>query len=178
MDVRRELNHLNKEFRRHHNVANEFVVWYELEPLGEVTVTNSVYDDVYDEGIRGPGGRKYKSGAIIPILLSSEAEDSRRSIPDGRQPVQTMEFKASIEDFRKVGISTSWEYQNHLNDMFLYDGRLYGVSDYRVRGRLKNEVLVIIQGFEVYIDQEFVNDEPPALVNTIYPWPTILPIIG
>lgn len=177
MDVRRELNHLNKEFRRYHNVANEFVVWYEFEPLGESN-NNSTYDDVYDEGIRGVGGRKYKNGIVVPVLLASESEDSRRSIPDGRQPVQTIEIKASIKDFREAGISTVWEYQNHLNDVFLYDGRIYGVSDYRVRGRLKNEVFVIIQGFEIYVDQEFVNDEPPALANVIYPWPTILPIIG
>lgn len=178
MDVRRELNHLNKEFRRHHNVANEFVIWYEFERLGTNVPTKSVYDDIYDEGIRGSGGKRYKAGVVVPILLSSEAEDSRRSIPDGRQPVQTIEFKASIEDLRKVGISEVWEYQNHLNDLFLYDGRIYGVSDYRVRGRLKNEVLVIVQGFEIYVDQEFVNDEPPTLGPVIYPWPTILPIIG
>jgi hypothetical protein len=178
MDVRRELNHLNKEFRRHHNVANEFVVWYEFERLSTNVNTNSVYDDVYDEGIRGAGGRKYKAGVVVPILLSSEAEDSRRSIPDARQPVQTIEFKASIKDFRRAGITEVWEYQNHLNDTFLYDGRIYGVSDYRVRGRLKDEVLVIIQGFEIYVDQEFVNDEPPSIGTVIYPWPTILPIIG
>lgn len=178
MDVRRELNHLNKEFRRYHNVANEFVVWYEFEPLGSAPQTNSVYDDVYDEGVRGPGGKKYKNGVVVPVLLASETEDSRRSIPDARQPVQTIELKAAIKDFREAGISTTWEYQNHLNDIFLYDGRIYGISDYRVRGRLKNEVLLIIQGFEIYVDQEFVNDEPPTLVDTIYPWPTILPIIG
>lgn len=178
MDVRRELNHLNKEFRRHHNVANEYVVWYEIEPFGTNTSTNSVYDDVYDEGVRGVGGRKYKKGIILPVLLVSEMEDSRRSIPDGRQPVQTIELKASIKDFREAGITTVWEYQNHLNDLFLYDGRIYGLSDYRVRGRLKNEVFVIIQGFEIYVDQEFVNDEPPEVANVYYPWPTILPIIG
>lgn len=178
MDVRRELNHLNKEFRRYHNVADEFVVWYEIEPLGTNVPTNSVYDDVYDEGIKGPGGRKYKEGVVLPVLIVSEAEDSRRSIPDGRQPVQTIEFKAAIKDFRDAGVSEVWEYQKHLNDIFLYDGRIYGISDYRVRGRLKNEVLIIVQGFEIYVDQEFVNDEPPALGNDYYPWPTILPIIG
>lgn len=177
MDIRRELNHLNKEFRRYHNVANEFVVWYEFEPIGE-SANNSVYDDVYDEGIRGPGGRKYKSGIAVPALLVSEKEDSRRAIPDGRLPVQTIELKAAIKDFREAGITTVWEYQNHLNDIFLYDGRIYGISDYRVRGRLKAEVFVIIQGFEIYVDQEFVNDEPPTLGPTIYPWPTILPILG
>lgn len=178
MDVRRELNLINKEFRRYHNVANEFVVWYEFIPLGSSTAQNSVYDDVYDEGVRQTGGRKYKSGVIIPVLLVAEMEDARRAIPDGRQPVQTIEFKAAAKDFRDVGISEVWEYQHHLNDIFLYDGRFYGVSDYRVRGRLKSEVLIIVQGFELYIDQEFINDEAPVIGTINMPWPTNLPAIG
>lgn len=178
MDVRRELNLINKEFRRYHNVASEFVVWYEFIPLGNSVSQSSVYDDVYDEGVRSTGGRKYKSGVVVPVLLISETEDARRSIPDGRQPVQTIEMKAAIKDFRDVGIATAWEYQNHLNDIFMYDGRFYGVSDYRVRGRLKSEVLVIVQGFELYIDQEFINDEAPTLGTTNMPWPTSLPAIG
>lgn len=178
MDVRRELNLINGHFRRHHNVANEFVVWYEFIPLGTNTTQSSVYDDVYDEGVRQTGGRKYTSGVPVPVLLISETEDARRAIPDGRQPVQTIEFKSAVKDFRDAGITAVWEYQNHLNDIFLYDGRFYGVSDYRVRGRLKSEVLLIVQGFELYIDQEFVNDDPPDLVTNNFPWPTRLPIIG
>lgn len=177
MDVRRELNLINGHFRRHQNVSNEFVVWYEFIPLGSNTTQTSVYDDVYDEGVRQTGGRKYRPGVVVPALLVSETEDARRSIPDGRQPVQTIEFKASAKDFRNAGVSAVWEYQNHLNDIFLYDGRFYGVSDYRVRGRLKSEVLLIIQGFELYIDQEFVNDEAPTIGTISLPWPTNLPVI-
>lgn len=177
MDVRRELHHMNKEFRRYHNVAQEFVVWYELLPFSE-TSPASVYDDVYDEGPRGSAGRSYSNGVVVPILIASEREDARRSIPDGRQPVQTIEIKAAIKDFRDAGITITWEYQYHLNDLFLYDGRVYGVSDYIVRGRLKDEALLIIQGFEIYIDQEFVNDNPPLLSNNTLPWQTTLPSIG
>ena len=80
---------------------------------------------------------------------------------------------------RDAGIENVWEYQPHLNDIFIYDGRFYGLSDYRVRGRLKAEVFVIVQGFEIYVDQEFVNDiGPPALTTINAPWPTSLPTIG
>lgn len=50
MDVRRELDLINKHFRRHHTSVGETVVWYEFAPLGSASV-NSIYDDVYDEGV-------------------------------------------------------------------------------------------------------------------------------
>jgi hypothetical protein len=179
MDVRREINSIHEKYRKYQHITSEFVVWYPFLPLGTNVTTTSVYDDVYDEGIYGAGGRKYGDGVVIPVLLVTETEDARRSIADGRQPTQTIEAKISIRDMRDAGIENVWEYQPHLNDIFIYDGRFYGLSDYRVRGRLKAEVFVIVQGFEIYVDQEFVNDiGPPALTNINAPWPTSLPTIG
>ena len=177
MDVRRELDIINKHFRRHHKVANETVVWYEFNILGSASV-NSIYDDVYDEGIRGTGGKSYKDGVIIPIMLGSENEDQKRAIPEARQPVQTMDIFASIKDMRDAGISTPYEYRDHLNDLFLYDGRYYAVYDYKVRGRLKDDIFVLISGQETFINQEFLNDPGPgALGLDNFPWPATLPII-
>lgn len=178
MDVRRELNIIHDKYRRYHNVAGEYTVWYEFLNLGTNTTSNSVYNDVYDEGVYGTGGRNYKSGVTIPVLVAEETEDARRSIADGRQPTQTIQLRLSIKDMRDAGIESVWEYQPHLNDIFLYDGRFYGVSDYRVRGRLKSEVFVTVQGYEIYVDQEMVNDVIPTVGNINAPWPTSLPIIG
>lgn len=178
MDVRRELDLINKHFRRHHSVAGETVVWYEFKPLGSASV-NSIYDDVYDEGVYGPGGRSYKDGVVIPILIGSENEDQKRAIPEARQPVQTMDIFVSIQDMRSAGIEFAWEYRNHLNDIFVYDGRYYSVYDYRVRGRLKDDIFILISGQEVFTDQEFVNDPgPPPLATYSYPWPATLPSLG
>lgn len=177
MDVRRELDIIHKHFRRHHKVANETVVWYEFNTLGSASV-NSIYDDVYDEGIRGTGGKSYKDGVVIPIMLGSENEDQKRSIPEARQPVQTMDIFVSIKDLRDAGISTPYEYRDHLNDIFLYDGRYYSVYDYKVRGRLKDDIFVLISGQETFINQEFLNDPGPgALGLDNFPWPATLPII-
>lgn len=178
MDVRRELDLINRHFRRHHKVANETVIWYEFNPLGAASV-NSIYDDVYDEGVRGTGGKSYKTGVVIPILLGSENEDQRRAIPEGRQPVQTMDIFIAMADMRAAGITFPWEYRNHLNDVFYYDGRYYGVYDYRVRGRLKDDVSILVAGQEIYINQEFLNDPgpEPARVDT-FPWPAQLPSVG
>jgi hypothetical protein len=178
MDVRRELDLITRHFRKHHEVSGETVVWYEFLPLGSASV-NSIYDDVYDEGVPGTGGRQYKSGVVIPILLGSENEDQKRAIPEGRQPVQTMNIFMSIRDMRDAGISYAWEYKNHLNDIFVYDGRYYSVYDYRVRGRLRDDVFVLVSGQEVFLNQEFINDPGPSQLQTYnYPWPAQLPTLG
>ena len=81
MDVRRELDLINRHFRRHREVASEAVVWYEFLPLGSSSA-GSIYDDVYDEGVQGAGGKSYGPGVTLPVLLVSETEDQRRLLVD------------------------------------------------------------------------------------------------
>lgn len=177
MDVRRELAHINKHFRRFQGVAELAIVWYEFTPLGAASV-NSVYDDVYDEGIRGSGGKKYKDGVTIPVLLASENEDERRAIADGRKPTQTMSLFITMKDMKDAGISQPWEYRTHLNDMFVYDGRYYNVFSYKVRGVIRDEVFILVSGYETFVDEELINDPGPSdLGADSYPWPSDLPSI-
>lgn len=177
MDVRRELEHINKHFRRHREISGLAVVWYEFNPLGTASV-NSIYDDVYDEGIRGTGGKKYKPGVTIPVLLASENEDERRAIPDGRKPTQTMSLFISMKDLKDAGLYQPWEYKNHLNDMFVYDGRFYNIFSYKARGVIKDEVFVLVSGYETFVDEELVNDPGPGDLGVdSYPWPTTLPTL-
>jgi hypothetical protein len=108
--------------------------------------------------------------------MITEAEDQKRSIPEGRQPVQLTNFVASIEDFRNAGVTNPYEYKNHLNDMFLYDGRYFSVVSYRVRGRARDDVILVVEGIEVYINQEMPFDPGPASLGvTNLPWPSTLP---
>jgi hypothetical protein len=159
-------------------VSGETVVWFEFNPLGSASV-NSIYDDVYDEGTPGSGGRSYKPGVVIPILLGSENEDQKRAIPEARQTVQTINVFIGMRDMREAGIATPYEYRSHLNDIFLYDGRYYTVYDYRVRGRLKDDVFILVVGQELYLNQEFINDPGPESTRIDnYPWPAQLPSIG
>lgn len=177
MDVRRELAHINKHFRRFQGVAELAIVWYEFTPLGAASV-NSVYDDVYDEGIRGSGGKKYKDGVTIPVLLASENEDERRAIADGRKPTQTMSLFITMKDMKDAGISQPWEYRTHLNDIFVYDGRYYNVFSYKVRGVIRDEVFILVSGYETFVDEELINDPGPSdLGADSYPWPSDLPSI-
>jgi hypothetical protein len=176
MDIRRELAHIRKHYRQYHRSYGENVVWFEFLPLGSNTATQSVYDDVYDEGVPGTGGKQYKKGVVLPVLMITEAEDQKRAIPEGRQPVQLSSFVASVEDFRHAGVSDPYEYKNHLNDMFLYDGRYFSVVSYRVRGRASDDVLLVIEGIEIYVNQEMPFDTGPQAYGVQnLPWPSVLP---
>lgn len=175
MDVRTELGLIRKHYREYARSVGESIIWYEFLPFGAASA-GSQFDDVYDESLYGAGGRKYKTGVVIPVLMITETEDQKRSIPEGRQPVEVTNFVASVQDFRDAGISEPWEYRKHLNDMFLYDGRYFTVTSYKVRGRVKDDVVVVVEGLEVYYQQEFAFD-PDITFNSIYnlPWPSSLP---
>jgi hypothetical protein len=111
--------------------------------------------------------------------MITESEDQKRAIPEGRQPTQLTNFVASIDDFRAAGITAPWEYQNRLNDMFQYDGRYFSVVSYRVRGRARDDVMLVVEGIETYISQEMVNDPGPTPYSiSDLPWPTSIANLG
>jgi len=175
MELRRELDLINKHFDWMHRTQGEVVVWYEFLPLGN----GSAYDDVYDEGPVGAGGRAYKPGVLLPVLRVQEREDQKRAIPDARLPMQNVMLFVAAKAMRDAGVENVWEYETHFNDMFKWDGRFYTVHDYMVRGRLRNEVYIMIEGIQVYVDQEMVNDPGPTdLPTTDLPWPSELPTLG
>lgn len=173
MDSRRELSLINKHIRQRNRDAGESVVWFEFSPLQG---GYSSYDDVYDEGVPGSGGRTYKNGVVVPTIYIAEMEDAYRSIPDGRQPVQNISATILFKDLVARGISNPESYESHLNDVFLYDSKYYRINRYVARGRLPEEVVVTIDGFEIYIDQEMPYDNGPHHqdISTL-PWPASLP---
>jgi len=175
MDVRRELAHIRKNYRAYHRAVGETITWFEYQPFAASASAGSTYDDVYDEGGSGVSGRKYKNGVVVPVLMVTEAEDTKRAIPEGRQPVQIVNLVASVEDFRVAGITDPFEYKHHLNDVFLYDGRYMSVMSYKVRGRARDDVLIVVEGLEIYVSQEMPFDTGPAAFSTQnLPWPSRL----
>lgn len=178
MDLRSEANNIRKQYRSYQSYAGESVTWYEHKPLANAASAGSYYDDVYDEGVMGAGGKSFKKGVTVPVLMITESEDTKRAIPEGRQPVEIVNLVASVLDFRDAGIETVFEYKQHLNDMFLYDGRYFSVMSYRIRGRLRDDILVVVEGLEVYVNQEMPFDTgPEAFTVRNYPWPAKLPTI-
>lgn len=173
VELRRELSLINKHLGRHERTAGESVVWYEFLPLD----AGSTFSDLYDESPEGPLGLAYKPGVVIPTIYVEEVEDNNRAIEEGRQPTQNINFLTRAEDMIKAGVTEAWEYQQRMKDLFFYDGRYYMVVDYKVRGRLRNDVVIAVDGKELYIDQEMPNDVFSAAAPFVqdYPWPDTFP---
>ena len=175
-NVRREADHIWDTYRRYHRETGESLVWYELQPFGSTAATDSLYDDVYDEGLSSTGGLRYQTGIVLPVIQIQETEDTKRAQADGRLVVQTAIGVLSVKDMRDAGVSDVTEYRKHLNDMFFYDGRYYSISSYRVRGRGRDDVIITFEGIEKYLDQEFAFDPGPTAVATnTYAWPAAFP---
>jgi len=178
MDTRRELGLINKHVRHRNREAGEYVIWHEFKDLG---TGGSTYDDVYDEGVPGTGGKSYTRGLVVPTIYVEEVEDEFRAIDDGRQPTQNIRATILFKDILSSGVSNPREYNKHLNDMFEYDSRYYRVRAYRVRGRMNNEhpngeAILTVTGVEVFPDQELPFSLGPR--NTAIhdlPWPTSFP---
>ena len=178
MDVRRELGLINKHVRRRNRQAGEQVIWYQFKPLN---TGGSLYDDVYDEGTPGVGGRSYSRGIAIPVIYAVEMEDEYRAIAEARQPTQNLQLTILYEDAVNAGMDDAGEYNSHLNDIAQYDNRYYKIASYKVRGRLNGEtfevpngeVVIQVSAYEVFVDQEFPFSVGPVnpSINTL-PWPT------
>lgn len=172
--VNTELSLINKHVRFHNSIAGETIIWYELLAFG--TIGGSTYDDVYDEGDFGTNGRKYATGVPVPVIYVEEIEDEARAIEDGRQPTQKLSLTILFQDMEDAGIKFPEEYRPHLNDMFRYDGRYYNVYRYKARGRLRNEVIIAVEGVETFLEQEQVMDTPPTYApSSSLPWPATFP---
>jgi len=173
-DTRVEHILINKHVRQHNRECrNLSIVWFEFISFG----AGSTYDDVYNEGGPGAPGRVYAGGITIPVIYVSENEDEFHPKDEGRQVLQTLRLTFLFLDLKRVGLTAPAEYQRHLNDVIWYDDKYYKVSAYTVWGVLPDEVVVGVQGYEIYPDQEFMfdADQPPAPLNTTLPWPPTLP---
>lgn len=174
-----ELSLIDKHVRNHHEKVGEYIHWHEFLPMtdGASGPDVSEWDDIFNEGSGdADGGRSYASPKIIPVTYVLETEDEARAIDDGRQPFMKLHAVMLFQDVVEAGLSSPHEYQPHLNDIVYYDERWYKLRGYRVRGRLKGDVLLTIDAYEVYIDQEFVWDPGPTLAaQEDYPWPSTFP---
>jgi len=172
VDLTRELEYMNEEIHRRVDIVGEHVVWFMFQALG----AGSTYDDIYDEGNTGAGGRTYDPGIRVETLYAEEIEDEGRAIEEGRQPTQNVRLTIRLKDAILAGIDEVGEYRPHLKDLFLYDNRYYEVYKYRARGRMEGqEVLLLVDGVEVYVEQEMMNDNAPAYVPVEPAWPNQLP---
>jgi len=165
----RELGAIQKHVRFRNREAGRPIVWYEFKPLEG---GHSVYDDIYDEGGPGTGGRNYEQGVVVNTIYIDEYEDSYRAIEEGRQPTQNIDMVILLKDMVAAGISNPYEYNDHLNDILSFDGRFYKIRQYHARARIPIGVVAKITGYEIFIDQEFPFDLGPQHFHfDTLPWP-------
>lgn len=178
MDVRREVNHVFKEFDRYQNKIGEAIIWFKFD-------LDSTYDSVYDEN-----GKTYQQGVAVPILWVDQQEDPETYRPEGRRPTQRIRLAVSARSVNETGIGSTeahggrlWDlkpygdpwWSDRLNDIFYYDGRFYEVSDFQIRGRARQDVVVGIAGIETQPSDDRIFDlfpvdpqpqfEPTAILN-------------
>src|SRR5688572_17428598 len=109
VDVRKELSLINKHIRQHNREAGEYVLWFEFDPFAGAASAGSFYDDVYDEGAPGEGGRRYLPAVRIPTVYVEEVEDKFNLHEDGRQPTQNIYVVMLFDDVRQAGVTLARE---------------------------------------------------------------------
>jgi hypothetical protein len=171
MDVRREVNHIFKEFDSYQTKIGEAVIWFKFD-LG------SSYDAVYDEA-----HRNYEPGVAVPILWVDQMEDPENYAPEGRRPTQRIRFAISARSVNETGIGAfeshggrlqdikpygkPW-WDDRLNDIIYYDGRYYEISDFQIRGRARQDVIIGVAGIETQPMDERAFDFFPRDVQPDY----------
>ena len=182
IDARREQRHIWSEYKRFSAQIGEEIIWFKFD------VDGSSYDDIYDEG-----GKGYLPAIRCMALWVDQIEDPEQYSGEGRRPTQRIRFAVSGEELQLRGIST---YETHgaeigglkpaapyppqpgrdaapwlddrLNDVIFYDNRFYSVSNFQIRGRLKNrDVIIGVAALELKPEDESVFDFFPLGTKTM-----------
>ena len=166
IDTRREINHIFKELSAYQNKIGEAVIWFKFD-------LESSYDSVYDEG-----GKNYLPGVAVPVLWINQQEASETYEGNGRRPTQRINFACSALSINETGIGATevhggrlWDtkptdkpwWDDRLNDITYYDGRFYEVSDFQIRGRARQDVVIAVSGIETQPSDDRVWDLFPTV---------------
>lgn len=170
IDTRREALHIEREFTRYQKKVGESVIWFMFDP------TTSQYSGTYDEG-----GRDYQRGINVPVLWIDQIEAPEQYLPEGKRPVQGLRFGVSAKAIYEVGLSDReatghrvWDtglingnwFNDRSNDICYYNGRYYEVSNYQIRGRIREDVIIGVTCTETYPEDEYTFDFPPGGLAT------------
>ena len=166
IDTRREAQHIFKELGRYQNKVGEGVIWFKFD-------VDSSYDDVYDEG-----GKNYLPGVAVPVLWIDQIEDVETYSAEGRRPTQRIRFACSARTINETGIGATeahggrlWDikpsgkpwWDDRLNDIIYYDGRYYEISNFQIKDRMRQDIIIGISGIETQPEDERVFDIFPTV---------------
>jgi hypothetical protein len=146
VDIRRELEHIERKGAKFiEEVIGEAVVWFEYDAV------LSAYDHVYDEPSMTEK-RIWNSPILVPVLWVSITQGDRVNEHQGRLVTDSLRLGVSMRRLRDVGLSDPDDNRRHLNDLLLYRRRLWTVSVYAKRGRLRDTVNLDVTATEVHED--------------------------
>lgn len=166
IDTRREAQHVFKELSRYQNKVGEAVIWFKFD-------LESSYDDVYDEG-----GKNYLPGIAVPVLWIDQIEDVETYSAEGRRPTQRIRFACSARTINETGIDATeahggrlWDtkpeskpwWDDRLNDIIYYDGRYYEISNFQIKDRMRQDIIIGVSGIETQPSDERVFDLFPTV---------------
>lgn len=166
IDTRREAQHVFKELSRYQNKVGEAVIWFKFD-------LESSYDDVYDEG-----GKNYLPGVAVPVLWIDQIEDVETYSAEGRRPTQRIRFACSARTINETGIDATeahggrlWDtkpeskpwWDDRLNDIIYYDGRYYEISNFQIKDRMRQDIIIGVSGIETQPSDERVFDLFPTV---------------
>lgn len=166
IDTRREAAHIFKELSRFQNKVGEAVIWFKFD-------IESSYDEVYDEG-----GKNYLPGVAVPVLWIDQIEDVETYSAEGRRPTQRIRFACSARSINETGIDATevhggrlWDtkpegkpwWDDRLNDIIYYDGRYYEISNFQIKDRMRQDIIIGVSGIETQPSDERVFDLFPTV---------------
>lgn len=154
MDLRQEYTHIfNNGLAWYQRNLGAAVIWHEFDS------ENTEYHPTFDEG-----GRHYTAGVYVPVLWVIVSEDRATRTDEGRKPTERITMAISARALDQSGVSDPDDYNRRLNDIARYDGRLWKITDFNIRGKDPDAIIIGVKGTQIYSDEELTFDElPPGM---------------
>ena len=169
-DWRFEVESIERGMRKDlQDQVGQTVNWFQFDS------DNSVIDPIYDVG-GTPLGRKYLPPIFLPVLNAIKLEGEEVQNDRGFYVVDTFRIIFAADAAIKAGLGDIiFKPDQHNIDRLIYENKVFGVDQIRVRGILTAEYVVCGVDCKQIKDEELVNDPQfqsfisttsPAFVNT------------
>lgn len=157
MDLDRERAYIQRKgYDWYQSKLGEALIWFEFDAVV------SEYHPVYDEPSLDEK-RRWRHPILLPVLWVNEEEQARNNDPQGRLVTPSIRFAVGVRTMRDSGISTPTQADRHLNDIVVYKGYYWAITDYQIRGRMHDHVIVGVTASRINVDSDMPFDDLPDI---------------
>ena len=157
-DYRYELESIYRGMDRDlHQVVGQILPWYVFDNADTTT------DSVYDVGSGDRVGRTWYDPLDVPTLSIIKVEANVPINKRGLYPVDTLNVVISPDALRLAGLDDILANPDlHAVDRLVYEGKVFGVEQIRVRGAIKGDYDYVVVGVDArqIKRDELYNDDP------------------